>query len=911
MSTSTVVTSDRAHRPFTPTVMAVISFVDTDGTAATVEAVRRQVYGVAATVIVGGGDEGERIATELGLEHHATIRELLDGVGSEVEAVWMLHGDSHPRPDALGALVSEMGRQDASMVGSKILLADRPDRLESVGSATDVFGEPYSGLDPGEIDFEQYDVVRDVAFLSGVSVLIRRDLLKGLRGLDPVLAPVAAGQDLSQRARVAGGRVVVVPSSEVLHAGRCAHDVADWRELAGRMRSIIKAYRWMTLAWVLPVGALIGLFEGMIRLLLGQPRPLFDHVRAAGWNVVHLWGTLRERRLLDRVRAAGDEELFRYQVSGSVRIRELATEIGERMGWTVDEIDAARPEPEPAVDRAGPVVAGVVLVAAAITARRLIAGALPMSGFSLPASPDHWSVLESFAGGWNPAGLGSPEPTHPAAGLVALVGLAAGGWSQGLLAVVGIVLGVAGTGRLLHRLGVSGPSRYLAGLVVLFGPFASMAARTGYWPAVVAAGVAPWVVASCIPGEGSKTTQWGGLVVGSMILAGLLPAGFVIPLAASAVAVVLLGMPRSVLWRGVVGTGAGYLAASAYLLRTDPADLFGGFPQIGAPSPFLGMLASIAVAATLLASPGERMRPAVWGGAIAGVGLAVAAWFPQGEVGMASLVFGGLGVGVLTGAALPFDLEATRLRSSLDVVGSLAAGLLVVASLVGLPGGRAGLPEDRWSGRLDFVSSLAPEEGPGRVLVVGDPGSLPGGWRVGNGYAYRLVWGTQPTLDQAWLPAEREGDRQLAAVLSEIDRGDVLHPGEALAEFAIRWIVILDGAPLAQSLRAQVDLEPIPVAPDVVVFENTVARPRVEAPGWVETRSGGEGPPSAESVRLADNAFPRWGPDWEQDGWANRMSASQGRLIYRNDPMGMWPALAAGVTLVAGLVAMVVGRFRR
>ncbi|MGZ5384280.1 MAG: glycosyltransferase family 2 protein, partial [Acidimicrobiia bacterium] len=144
------------------------------------------------------------------------MQTLIAELPPETTHVWLVHDDASPRNDALAALVEGAQRVDASVAGSKLLRADQPGMLESVGAATDVFLVPYSGLDSDEMDQEQYDVVRDVAFVFGASTLIRMDLFKGLGGTDPLLAPQAAGIDLSYRARAAGGRVVVVPSSEVL-----------------------------------------------------------------------------------------------------------------------------------------------------------------------------------------------------------------------------------------------------------------------------------------------------------------------------------------------------------------------------------------------------------------------------------------------------------------------------------------------------------------------------------------------------------------------------------------------------------------------------------------------------------------------------------------------------------------------
>ena len=81
--------------------------------------------------------------------------------------------------------------------------------------------------------------------------------------LEPAKAAVA----------IAGGRVIVAPSSEVPHSRACRQDVSGWRELAGRMRAMLKAYQLLTLFWLVPAGVLVGVGEGLVRLLLGEWRP--------------------------------------------------------------------------------------------------------------------------------------------------------------------------------------------------------------------------------------------------------------------------------------------------------------------------------------------------------------------------------------------------------------------------------------------------------------------------------------------------------------------------------------------------------------------------------------------------------------------------------------------------------------
>ncbi len=81
------------------------------------------------------------------------------------------------------------------------------------------------------------------------------------------------------------------------------------------------AYSPVTLSWLLPAGFLAGLADGVGQLFLGRLRPLLSTLFGWVWNLGMLPSTIGARRALRRVRQVGDEELFRFQVSGSVRLR--------------------------------------------------------------------------------------------------------------------------------------------------------------------------------------------------------------------------------------------------------------------------------------------------------------------------------------------------------------------------------------------------------------------------------------------------------------------------------------------------------------------------------------------------------------------------------------------------------------
>ncbi len=915
-------TSARAPqgRPTASRVVTAVLFVGGDETRNALAAVGRQGYETSGTVIVGGGESGSALGAETGTPHAPSVAALLGRLDPSVDFVWILHGDAEPRPDALAALVSELERNEASLVGSKILDAEAPDRLESVGGATDMFGEIYLGLDPGEVDLEQYDVVREVAFVSGVSLLVRRDLLKGLGGLDPKLPPVAAGLDLSQRARIAGGRVLVAPSSEVFHARSCRQNVAGWRELAGRMRTMLKAYRLVTLVWLVPAGVVVGVGDGVVRLFLGQWRPLATYLTAFFWSLWELPSTLRDRAALAAVRHVGDEELFRYQTSGSVRLRDLATDLGQRLGWIIDEEPGVVTEEELESEASllGPLVATLVLLFLAVADRGLLLGSLPGVRFSAPVSTDPTSVLRAYAGGWNPAGLGGPEALHPAPAGVAALQWLLGGWTgvTALISAAALVAGLTGTARLLHRLGVTGPSRYLAAPALLLGPFSALAAGAGHWAGTVALGVVPWaatiVLTPAARHPRGRLGKWGAVVVAGIVLAVWSPAALLVPLVVAVVArLVLPEVGSGVLGRGAAGTAAGLLAVSPFLLGVLPATLVGGDPiPFGLPHPVGLVLLAVAGGAVVLG--GGQWRVATFGLSLSVVGLGIIA-VPEagGEGRVAAVLLGALGSAVIVGAALAADPGGGWRRIPLRVLGGVAGAGVIAVTFGAVPGGRAGLPADEWNGRLAFASALAASSGGERTLLVGDPNSMPGSMRMGDGYAYRVVDGAEVTFDELWLGAERSGDRALGEVLDVVERGAETRPGALLADFAVRWIVVLDDAPLAERLVTQVDLAEVPLAPGVRVFENLSARSRVTASDgaeWTARPDSATGPKGSGAVRVADNADAGWGPGWSADGWANGLSAGTGEVAFSPDPLRRVLAVLAVVVAAAGTVSAVLGR---
>ncbi|MBT8201486.1 MAG: hypothetical protein KJO36_13310, partial [Acidimicrobiia bacterium] len=110
---------------------------------------------IAAVVMISG--DGDTVALE-GIAHQTVAADVvstidpaaLDDISAQLDPsvthIWLLDATTYARPDALEALLREMSRLDADVVGSKGLSASVSGQLDSVGFSTDVLGETHRGF---------------------------------------------------------------------------------------------------------------------------------------------------------------------------------------------------------------------------------------------------------------------------------------------------------------------------------------------------------------------------------------------------------------------------------------------------------------------------------------------------------------------------------------------------------------------------------------------------------------------------------------------------------------------------------------------------------------------------------------------------------------------------------------------
>ena len=135
------------------------------------------------------------------------VREIVDGAAFYC----FMHDDAAPGAGAIETLVGEALRSNAGIVGPKLVQFDDARRILQVGESADKTGERVTLVEPGELDQEQHDSVRDVFVVPGGCMLVRSDLFEAIDGFDPEIDVLNDDLNLCWRAHVAGARVIVVP----------------------------------------------------------------------------------------------------------------------------------------------------------------------------------------------------------------------------------------------------------------------------------------------------------------------------------------------------------------------------------------------------------------------------------------------------------------------------------------------------------------------------------------------------------------------------------------------------------------------------------------------------------------------------------------------------------------------------
>jgi GT2 family glycosyltransferase len=855
-------TADPAPPPAPPVVAVIVTCDPGPWFEEVLESVAAQDYPNLSVLVVDAGSATDPTPVVARVLPNAFVRKLGHRAGFGIAANEVLstvegashylfcHDDVALAPDAIRLLVGEAFRSNAGVTSPKFVLWDDPERLLAVGQTTDKVAAVRNVVEPGELDQEQHDAVRDILVAPGGATLIRADLFAALGGFDPMISQNGEDVDLSWRARIAGARLVVVPAARVRHLEATVNSRRPvrlspgasrrilWREHANRYRTMLTCYRWHTLLWALPLAIAWALGEAFTLTAQGRP--------AEGWAAVWAFGGAlrdpgqlwRSRRRVQHDRGVPDSTLRQLQIRGNSRLRIF---LQERLQ---SPFGAGEPDPGSASNgtaATGPVsgwkgqalAAVVVVLLLVVGTRSLLGPGLPQIG-RLPDTSVGWGgIWGAWWSAWQPAGLGVAAPSTPAMALLGVL-------STVLFGAVGTAGHVAVLGPLLiGPLGAYRAARYwrsrwgqvTAAALYAVVPLPYNALAGGHWDALVSYAATPWVISamirlsSVVPLPRIRFERSAARLIGlgllTAVAASVAPAYlYVVPIAGAALFAgsVLAGRLAGAFRMLVLSVGGSFVAL--VLLMPWSGTVIGSSAAVLGPGPGaagrLGLgeilrfhtgpfgsggwewLLLVTAALPLLIGRDWRLEWAarLWTVAVVFFLIVWAGrrgWIPPlpVEVALAPAAAALAGAAALGVAAFELDLPGYRFgwRQVAAAVAGTGLTLASIPFLAATGGGRWDLPSADASSVLAFLPDT--HGGDYRVLWVGERDALPlAGRELQPGFAYGTSFDGEPNLSDDWQPGGAGASNQLATDLHLAENGLTTKLGHLLAPAGVLYLVV-------------------------------------------------------------------------------------------------------------------------
>ncbi|MBT2443597.1 glycosyltransferase family 2 protein [Streptomyces sp. ISL-36] len=926
--------------------------------------------------------------------------------GEPVQWLWLLHDDCAPEPDALAELLRVADAdQEAAVVGPKLRgWYDRKQLLEA-GVSIARSGRRWTGLDRREQDQGQHDQVRQVLSVSSAGMLVRRDVFEGLGGFDRRLPLMRDDVDLCWRAHSAGYHVLVAPDAVLRHAEASARErrtvdcagrsVANPHRVdkAGAVYTLLANSPGRTLPYVF-VRLVLGTLLRTLAYLVGKvPGQAVD-------EVMGLFGTLlRPERILAarkrRKNPAVPTSYFRplFPPPGAT-VRATAEQVMANFGGSDADSGGSRHgvvESGPGGDDAdfleieqfarlkkivrkpGPVLFALLLLISVVACRGLYGGGSLAGGALLPAPDSVGGLWERYADAWHAIGTGGTQTAPPyLAVLAGLSTLFLGSTSFALTLLLVCSVPLAGfTAYFAARPIVESKLlRAWGAIAYAFLPAATGALAAGRLGTAVLAILLPLIARAGVAahgltgqGRGSWRATWAYTFLLTFATA-FTP--IVWPLA------VVLGIAVLVLRRSdITAYGLRFLAAAgtpllvlapwSLSLLTSPAaflreagldvrtgtasalDLLGISPGgPGTPGSLLLIGIVLAALAALLREERQFAVRAAWAAALAGLLFAAVSNGAGGTgwAGPATLVYG---AALLAAGMIGAEGGRTRVaahgfgwRQPVAALIALAAALgPVVAATTWMIGGADGPLTRRDPVQVPaFVAEESDTRDQPRTLVLG--GTSPGE------VAYTLVRGSGGRLGDAELATAGGGDQRLDKVVAHLVAGSGADQTEELSGFAIRYVLVRDGAPRQMSRvldatpglsrlsqldgsalwRIDREVARATIVPAAAKAEGAggaqaAAEPIAVAAGPVEAHTTIPAGPAGRVLRIADRADDGWtatlgGKELKKttvDGWAQGFELPTGGghldLTY-DEPLThtLWIWTQVGLAVVLLVLAL-------
>ena len=913
-----------------PSVAALVVASQPDGGLGdTLRSLLAQDYEALEIIVVAPPAAGEAVSELLGPESSVRLILLEEdrGFGAAIntaapqvgEAAFLLlcHDDVMLASDAVHLMVEESFRSNAAVVAPKIVSTMDHRVLLHVGQSIDHHATIVERILPGEVDQGQHDAVRDIFVAPGAATLIRSDLFVTLGGFDERYLAMGDDLELSWRARLAGARLVCASQAVVAHSERVASgsrmvEVASAQGISlsrlrrrNDLRTLLVCLRPFRRVVTLSYMAILNLAEIIVAGIGG------DHDRAV--DLREAWRSAwrerkanrRARKAVEVYRTVSDRTVRSFQTPGVTRLRTFlrtffhhgydaargviphATsleypddfQIPDTVGFGgafsddegFDDLDdlghrGRHRGRSLSSNRTLFFICGAGVLLFLAGSRNLIGARLPLIGQLVPLG-SFASVWHHVFASWQPGGLGSSAPGHPAQmtlGLLGIVTLGQMGFVVRLLLLAAVPLGAIGIFRLLAPV-ASTRAKVLGAFVYGGLALGINAIALGSLSGLVAVALMPFIIRRVLrllrvppfdeafpPDVAFATRGWRRSASGQVSSLALLLAlgGSLAP--ALLVDVVLLSL--SVAFVAFVRPGARPLAGQGRIIKALLLTLvllaplvvnavvgglsgFGVFgtalgpwssPGIGGllrfavgpsgVSPF-AWLVPIAALVPLLVARAERLVFAAQLSGIALASLGLGLFVSRGGAGAFApdllVVLAPLAVALSAMVALGLSALETDLTTTHFGWRQLVAGLGVAFALISLlptvgsvSNGRWKLPSQGYADTLSYLNGS--REASYRILWLGDPRTIPGAsFQIEKGLSWATSAGGLPTGETLFVPPTPTATAGITTAVRTALTGDTVRLGQLLAPMGINTIVVTTSvAPTLVGVQTGVPAEP-------------------------------------------------------------------------------------------------------
>lgn len=223
--------------------------------------------------------------------------------------------------DWLDQMVKVAQEPKIGAVGSKLLLFNYPEIIENVGGTLHKWqGGTRIGF--GEKDKGQYDDNIDPFYVSGASLLIKKDLFKAAGGFDADMFAYSEDLDLCWRLRLMGFTIKFCSRAVIFHKLS-----ASWKKsmkslyLSHRnfVRASLKNYSFGNLVKHIPPLLVTSLFFGLFATVLSRNGNfLLAMIKSIWHNVIYCGSTIKARQVVQSKRKVNDYTVFKDLHNGNI-----------------------------------------------------------------------------------------------------------------------------------------------------------------------------------------------------------------------------------------------------------------------------------------------------------------------------------------------------------------------------------------------------------------------------------------------------------------------------------------------------------------------------------------------------------------------------------------------------------------